>query len=58
MEYIPFDLTEALFMVDGFTRHMTSEDLLALRIQQLEKRPEDLAAASETLKHSRFKSKA
>lgn len=55
---LPFDLTEASFMVDGFTRHMTSEDLLALRIRQLEKRPEDLAAASETLKRNRFKSKA
>jgi hypothetical protein len=29
---------------------MTSEELLALRIRQLEKCPEDLARAAETLK--------
>lgn len=54
---LPFDLAQATFMVEGFQSNMTSEELLALRIQQLEKRPEDLARAAETLKKARFKSK-
>ena len=54
---LPFDLTEASFLVDGFRRDMSAEDLLALRIQQLQKRPENIAAAADTLKHNQFKSK-
>jgi hypothetical protein len=44
-------------MVDGFKSGMTSVELLTLRIRQLERRPEDLEQAAETLKKSRFKSK-
>jgi transposase InsO family protein len=54
---LPFDLAEATFMVEGFRGDLTSEELLALRIQQLEKRPEDLARAAETLRKARFRSK-
>ena len=54
---LPFDLTEATFMVEGFTSEMSTEDLLALRIRQLQKRPEDIAQAAATLKKHRFRSK-
>jgi transposase InsO family protein len=54
---LPFDLAESTFMVDGFRSGMTSVELLTLRIRQLERRPEDLEQAAETLKKSRFKSK-
>ena len=54
---LPFDLTESTFLVDGYRRGMTSEDLLALRIRQLQKRPEDLAKAAEVLKRHRFQAK-
>ena len=55
---LPFDLTEASFMVNGFTSGMSSSDLLALRIQQLERHPSDIFQAALTLKKARFKSKA
>ena len=35
---LPLDLFEATFLVQGFTDNMSTEDLLALRIRQLEKR--------------------
>ncbi|KAH7917221.1 hypothetical protein BV22DRAFT_1026794 [Leucogyrophana mollusca] len=54
---LPFDLSEATFMVDGFYSGMSSSDLLALRIRQLDKRPEDLMNAAQVLKKARFKSK-
>ena len=54
---LPFDLSEATFMVDGFHSGMSSSDLLALRIRQLEKRPEDLARAAAIIKASRLRSK-
>ncbi|EKM48043.1 uncharacterized protein PHACADRAFT_109473 [Phanerochaete carnosa HHB-10118-sp] len=54
---LPFDLAEASFMVDGFKSGMSSEELLTLRIRQLEKKPEDLAKASEVLQKHRFRSK-
>ena len=43
--------------MDGFTTRMTTPDLLALRIRQLQKRPEDMEKAAETLRKHRFKSK-
>ena len=55
---LPLDLTEATFLVPGFRPKMSTTDLLALRIQQLQKRPDDLANAAETLRKSRFASKA
>ncbi|KAA1478256.1 hypothetical protein DENSPDRAFT_745991, partial [Dentipellis sp. KUC8613] len=55
---LPFDLTEATFMVEGFTSRMSSSSLLALRMRQLEKRPEDIQNAAERLKKHRLGSKA
>lgn len=55
---LPFDLTDATFMIDGYTSGMSSSDLLALRIRQLERRPEDIRKASETLRNARLRSKA
>jgi len=55
---LPFDLTEATFMIEGYHNGISSSDLLALRIQQLQKRPEDLEKAAESLIKARFRSKA
>lgn len=52
-----FDLVEATFLVSGFTSQMSSEELLALRIHQLEKWPSDLRRAADCLKKTRFRSK-
>ena len=49
---LPFDLTEATFLVEGFIKNMSTSDLLALRIRQLEKHPDDLAKAAEVLKQN------
>lgn len=54
---LPFDLTEATFMVDGFHQNMSSIDLLTLRIRQLAKREDDLAQASDTITRTRIASK-
>lgn len=54
---LPFDLLEATAMVDGFRSGMTTAELLALRIRQLEKRQEDLDRAAELLAQSRLRSK-
>jgi hypothetical protein len=54
---LPFDLAESTFLVDGFYSGMSTSELLALRIRQLQKHPEDIARAAETLRQSRFKSK-
>lgn len=54
---LPFDLADITFLVDGFSSGMSSEKLLALRIRQLERRPEDLATAALALKKARFRSK-
>ncbi|EIN03801.1 hypothetical protein PUNSTDRAFT_77339 [Punctularia strigosozonata HHB-11173 SS5] len=54
---LPFDLTEATYLVDGFKSGMNTSDLLALRIRQLEKRPEDIEEASRRLAATRWKSK-
>ncbi|SJL01197.1 uncharacterized protein ARMOST_04515 [Armillaria ostoyae] len=53
---LPFDLTEATFMVEGFRSGMETSDLLALRIRQLMRHPEDLEQAAAVLKESRFES--
>jgi len=55
---LPFDLTEATFMIHGYRKGISSSDLLALRICQLQKRPEDLEKAAESLIKARFRSKA
>ena len=54
---LPFDLVEATCLVQGFHKDMTSEDLMALRIQQLEKRTEDIETASKKLIQARIRSK-
>ena len=54
---LPLDFMEASFLVEGFTRNMSTIDLLALRIRQLQRRPEDIAAAAKTLRKSRLASK-
>jgi hypothetical protein len=54
---LPFDLLEATFLTQAFRDDMSRSDLLAARLLQLQKRPEDLAAASAALHASRFKSK-
>ena len=54
---LPCDLAEATFMVQDFTPGMREVDLLAARIQQLLKLPEDVQQAAMVLKQSRFQSK-
>jgi len=54
---LPMDLTESTFLVTGFHPNMDTSALLALRIRQLAKLPTDVAAASETLRQARYKSK-
>ena len=55
---LPFDLTEATFMIQGYQKGLSSSDLLALRIRHLQKRPEDLERAAQALVKARFRSKA
>lgn len=55
---LPLDLCDMSFLVHGFTSGMSSEDLLALRIQQLERHDEDIAKAASVLREARFRSKA
>ena len=54
---LPFDLMEATLLVDGFKPDMTTEDLLALRIRQLEKREADMEKAKQTLIKAKLYSK-
>lgn len=54
---LPFDLTEMTLLVDGFHSGMSTSDLLALRIRQLMKKPEDTAKAAALLKKTHFCSK-
>lgn len=54
---LPCDLAEATFMVPRFKDQMTDAELIAARIRQLAKMPEDVTRARETLQKSRFKSK-
>jgi transposase InsO family protein len=54
---LPFDLAESTFLVDGFYAGMSTSELLALRIRQLQKHPRDIERATQTLQNSHFKSK-
>lgn len=54
---LPLDLFEATYLVLGFEEDMSSADLLALRIRQLQKLPEDVERAAELLKKGRLRSK-
>ncbi|KAI0038821.1 hypothetical protein FA95DRAFT_1464079, partial [Auriscalpium vulgare] len=54
---LPFDLTEATFMIDGYHSGLSPTELLVLRTRQLEKRPEDIECAAKELARHRFASK-
>ncbi|KAL1694958.1 hypothetical protein GGG16DRAFT_122276 [Schizophyllum commune] len=54
---LSLDLAEATFLVQDFRPGMTTSDLLAARMRQLERRPEDLARAAAALRKARFRSK-
>lgn len=54
---LPFDLAEASFMIDNYQKGMSTVDLLEARIQQLQKKPEDIERAAATLKENRLRSK-
>ncbi len=54
---LPFDLSEATFLVQGFQDGMATADLLALRIRQLEKHQEDLQMVAQRLANTRLHSK-
>ena len=54
---LPFDLFEATFLVEGFCKGMSTSELLALRIRQLEKHEDDVERATEVLKIARLRSK-
>ncbi len=53
---LPFDLAEATFMVEGFRSGMETSELLALRIRQVMRHPEDLEQAAAVLRESCFES--
>ena len=54
---LPLDLMESTFLVSKFHSNMSEVDLLAARIQQLQKLPEDINRAASILKQARFRSK-
>ncbi|KAI5895740.1 uncharacterized protein SCHCODRAFT_02451504, partial [Schizophyllum commune H4-8] len=54
---LSLDLAEATFLVQDFRAGMTTSELLAARMRQLERRPEDLARAAAALRKARFRSK-
>ena len=54
---LPLDLAKATFLVEEFRSGMSTEDLLVMRARQLEKHPDDVARAAETLRRARFASK-
>jgi hypothetical protein len=54
---LPFDLTEATFMIEGFCSGLSTSELLALRIRQLGRHQEDIDKAAAVLKQARFISK-
>ena len=53
---LPCDLAEVTFLAPQFKTLMTDEELLAARIRQIAKMPEDVLRARETLRKSRFQS--
>jgi len=54
---LPFDLSEATCMIDGYRSGLSTSELLSLRIQQLHRHPADLEKAANTLKQAQFRSK-
>ena len=55
--FLPCDLADATFMVTEFHPGMTDAELLAARIRQILRMPEDLEKARQTLKKARIRSK-
>ena len=53
---LPFDITEAMFMVPKIVDHLETYDLIAIHACQLTKHDEDLASMHEHLLKSRFAS--
>jgi hypothetical protein len=54
---LPFDITEATFMIEEYRAGLTTSELLALRVRQLSKKPEDIKRAARMLKKHRLGSK-
>lgn len=55
--FLPCDLADATFMVTDFKPGMTDEELLAARIRQVLRMPQDVERARNILKQSRVRSK-
>ena len=53
---MPFDLTEATYMIEPFDAPLSHEDLIAARARQLLKREDDLLQVHKQIMKSRFKS--
>ena len=54
---LPFDLWESTFLVEGFKDNLSQEELLALRIRQIERCDEDMHKAMQILRQLRLNSK-
>jgi hypothetical protein len=54
---LPFDLFEATFLVEGFKSGMSTSELLALHIRQIQKHDSDIEKAAEMLHKLRLRSK-
>jgi hypothetical protein len=52
------DLVEATFLVENIRAGISTSELLALRMRQIRKHPDDLARAAKVLQKARFASKA
>ena len=46
---LPFDIILATFLVPDLTKPLTTEELIAIRARQLEKRQDDLAAIQDRI---------
>jgi len=53
---LPFDIAEATFMLPDISALHSTDELLAMRAQQLAKRDEDLAAIHQCVLNSRYAS--
>ena len=53
---LPFDLTLATFLIPDIAKPLPTNELIAIRARQLEKREEDLAAILSNVLRSRFES--
>ena len=53
---LPFDISEATFLVPDLTQPLSTQDLLATRARQLQKRPADLATIHDRIAASRHAS--